>query len=159
MRCFAKGQILWEGQNVWKNHRFLKLLSTDKTTWEIFSNLCGLLRISELYFHAPTLSQDINRTISIPACEKWEYALLQNSISTHYDISWPFVKVGRFAKYLWNPTYSAHYKWILGIGLKQHDFSKYCNECGHQFSCFKQVKNYHTQPWKQASLKARNLKV
>ena len=21
-----------------------------------------------------------------------------------------------------------------------------CNECGHQFSCFKQVKNYHTQP-------------
>ena len=36
-------------------HLFLKLLSNFKTKWEIFSNSCGLLRISELYVSAPII--------------------------------------------------------------------------------------------------------
>ena len=31
------------------SHLFMKLLSDVKPKWEIFSNFCGLLRISELY--------------------------------------------------------------------------------------------------------------
>ena len=49
-----------------RNH----LAVTLKQSGEIFSNLCDLLRISELYFHAQTFSQDINRTIPIASCEK-----------------------------------------------------------------------------------------
>ena len=45
-----KVQILWKGHKIWKiSHIFLKLLSDVKTKWEIFSNVCGLLRNSVFY--------------------------------------------------------------------------------------------------------------
>ena len=47
-RQYVKVQILWEGYKIWNNIHFLLLSSNIKTSWEIFSNLCGLLRTFEL---------------------------------------------------------------------------------------------------------------
>ena len=47
----TKVQILLEGHKIWKKSPtiVLKLLGNVKTKWEVFSNVCGLLTISELY--------------------------------------------------------------------------------------------------------------